>query len=185
VKIAAIKQFLLLSIFLILSFSVNAVKADVDGLYQIEKESAVIVPIDNIKECAPPNRIIEGTEMCVEDGIFQDKLALKMDEDGNLEFATLIWFFNGHICGLHGIAESTSGGWIYKNTQGSEWDQCILDINVQEGNIVLNARDEANCRSNCGARGRLYDIKFPINSKIAPPPKNMACVASLERCRSG
>lgn len=133
-------------------------------------------PLDNGK-CVPPN---EGDEnSCVEISDATNQLALNPLPDGNLEFAALLWFSEGHSCTIHQTAHPYQNGWRFESNAAGDLDKCILDIVVENKDIVFKPDTGARCSSYCGARGYFDGITFPLYSRTGPAPDNMGCELSI------
>jgi hypothetical protein len=61
-------------------------------------------------------------------------------------------FFNGHVCGLSGIAKAEGDALVYREPKsGIANGECALTIR-RKGNL-LSWNNEGTCKSYCGARG--------------------------------
>lgn len=74
-------------------------------------------------------------------------------------------FFNGHTCGIHGMARFEDGMFVYRSALPPLADDppCTLKVGEKDGKLVLTDRpfpDSARtCEAYCGARGSLnYEI---------------------------
>jgi hypothetical protein len=74
-------------------------------------------------------------------------------------------FYNGHQCGISGMARFENGQFVYRDPEpplaGDK--PCVLRVGVNEGKLSLTDRDspegESSCQMYCGARGSLtYEI---------------------------
>jgi hypothetical protein len=75
-------------------------------------------------------------------------------------------FYNGHSCGIHGIAHEQKGGLVYrtKNSYGSGPPVCELRVDRVGREVRLDDGD-ATCHGFCGMRGTLSDRRFPAASR--------------------
>lgn len=165
---------------LFLSFlSISACKAEtpsIDGIYEVTSPNAMIVLLEEGQKCEAPYHILDTTEdMCVEDVETTDTLVLQKTPEGNLEFAASLAFFNGHSCYIHETAKPHGDGWRFEK-DGGEYEQCILDIAVNDTEITFDADETKNCAYYCGARGSLDDTKFLRSTKTGPVANNFACL---------
>jgi hypothetical protein len=89
----------------------------------------------------------------------------------SLNFGLSVWFESGQHCGLVGNAKAIGGGWRYtpKSNSGDPSKDCILDINVRDGEIIVNADAAGQCLESCGGGSAISDIRFPLASKESTP----------------
>jgi hypothetical protein len=86
-------------------------------------------------------------------------------------FRAALNFFNGHACGIHGIATFDNGAFVYRSSEFSDSDEppCTLRIAVRGAELVLDDRttskDEDSCHSYCGTRGTLSDYRIEMKRK--------------------
>jgi hypothetical protein len=77
-------------------------------------------------------------------------------------------FYNGHTCGIAGIAEAARGTLVYHDTHppfGSE-PPCVLTVSRKGANLVLDDGDNG-CKTYCGERGSFGNATLPWKSKRA------------------
>lgn len=153
----------------------------IDGFYQIPLKTGMYAPPDKIEECPPPYRMDEIHEACIEDMDMVNRLAVRKTPDGNLDFATSIWFFNFHNCTAIGTAKASGDGWRYETAEGD----CVLDIFVEKDEIVFKTDEKRSCGRYCGAAGSLDDMRFPLSSRTGPPPDDLDCVGYHEKSMCG
>ncbi len=85
-------------------------------------------------------------------------------------FRASLQFFNGHACGIYGIARYADGAFIYKSGQVSQaTPACTLKLSVDKHNLHISDRVTANsastCSAFCGARGSLGHYEISRNKK--------------------
>ncbi|MES2987175.1 MAG: hypothetical protein V4808_04645 [Pseudomonadota bacterium] len=82
-------------------------------------------------------------------------------------FRADLQFFNGHQCGLSGIAKAVGNKLVYteKEVPYEGGAACKLTISAS-GKYLLLDDGEGTCRSYCGARGTFSNYRFiPLSSK--------------------
>ncbi len=75
-------------------------------------------------------------------------------------------FYNGHQCGIYGIAHVEGADLVYREPAGKVPAdlRCVLHVTRKGARVVLS--DEGgSCKSYCGARGSLADDSFPVSSR--------------------
>jgi hypothetical protein len=82
-------------------------------------------------------------------------------------FRADLQFYNGHSCGISGIAKAVGNTLVYTEKQPS-YDGgpvCRLAISTKGKSLLLDDRS-GSCQSYCGARGSLNGFDFiPLSSK--------------------
>ena len=74
-------------------------------------------------------------------------------------------YYNGHTCGIYGIATSEADSLVYRETQPSpEKGACVLTIR-RSGKSLSVDDSGGSCSSYCGARGSLSQVELPYQSK--------------------
>lgn len=78
-------------------------------------------------------------------------------------------FFNGHSCGIYGVAKYEQGEFIYKNNDDlSKNKVCTLRIRRENQWLKITDVDErasSTCRFYCGMRGSLSDYQINMEKK--------------------
>lgn len=73
-------------------------------------------------------------------------------------------FYNGHTCGLAGVANVEGGKLIYREpADRSDVDRCTLVIQRTGANLTWH--DGGSCKSYCGARGSFLDGNLAWSSR--------------------
>ncbi|MFP4313471.1 MAG: hypothetical protein ACLFR0_03995 [Alphaproteobacteria bacterium] len=156
--------FAALLLFMLISPALVMAAADVQNLsghYQTTLQSGIVMPAGTPKEeCTQEWSGLEST--CVDDAEFTNHLLLFQQSDA-LHFQTVLWFFNGHMCSLSGVASPHPKGWMYE--EYTDIADCKFFIREDNGVILLEADREHNCRAYCGARGYFSGIQFPLSAK--------------------
>ncbi|WP_306396374.1 hypothetical protein [Telluria beijingensis] len=74
-------------------------------------------------------------------------------------------FFNGHTCGIHGMARFEGGMFVHRDPQPPTAGDppCVLKVGEENGKLTLTDRPSPDaartCAAYCGARGSLdYEI---------------------------
>lgn len=82
-------------------------------------------------------------------------------------FRADLQFYNGHSCGIYGIAKAIGGKLVYAEKQPM-YDGgavCRLTITTRGKSLLLDD-GEGSCQAYCGARGSLSGFDFiPLSSK--------------------
>lgn len=72
-------------------------------------------------------------------------------------------FFNGHMCGISGIAEYKTGGeFVFQDPAGDH--QCLLTIRLDQ-NLIKFEDPNGNCQKFCGSRGGFNNQVFELKQK--------------------
>ena len=74
-------------------------------------------------------------------------------------------YFNGHVCGIYGVATSQGEAIVYRDTQPDVGNgKCVLTLRRAGKSLSI---DDAggSCRAHCGARGTLSNVTLPYESK--------------------
>lgn len=152
----------LFSFLVLLFFSIpfSAQAQDLSGLYEVENDNGIIVPLEK-EECNPPRFEYTDYDMCIEAITTQDELVLIENDDDTLSFSFVAWFFNGHSCNLSGNAIRKNNMWVYTD---KEEIGCVLHIEKKDQSIALE--DNATCQAFCGMRGSISGLTFPISAKV-------------------
>lgn len=82
-------------------------------------------------------------------------------------------FFNGHVCGLYGIATVDRDTLVYRDPRdpGEGGKPCVLTIRRAGAKLAWNDA-EGSCQSYCGARGSLNgDLPFASKRPIRYLPR--------------
>jgi hypothetical protein len=86
---------------------------------------------------------------------------------GHAYFRADLQFYNGHSCGISGIARAVGNMLVYAEKQASSGEDvpCRLTISAKGKALLLDDGDNS-CKSYCGARGSLSNFDFvPYASK--------------------
>lgn len=151
-----------------------------NGYYEFTHPTGVIVPGGSGTNCSPYWKGMKG--LCILDYNAVNQLGLKVLKNGDLKFATRLSFFNGHSCGLRGVAKQTEDGWLYQEKTG----ECKLNIFLDEDLIVLNSDEDATCQNYCGSNGSFSNSHFPTTLKVKDSISDEAldCISEAsENCK--
>jgi hypothetical protein len=95
----------------------------------------------------------------------EDILEIVKYSPASVYFRAHLEFFNGHMCGIYGIADIEGNDIIYHGLNNSEGEPCTLRIRVSDKEISLSDPG-GNCRTDtCGSRGGYESIAFPRSSR--------------------
>ena len=74
-------------------------------------------------------------------------------------------YFNGHTCGLYGVAKSYGDALVFRDLkQDLENQVCVLTVRRVGKSLSLDDGG-GTCRSYCGARGSLSQVELPYGNK--------------------
>lgn len=151
--------------------------------------SKAISAIEGVYKHSFTNELINGEQFRSEDVI-----ELMRYSPETIYFRIRPNFFNGHSCGIYGIAEYHNGAFIYtKHDDTSTKLACTLTIRRQNKSLnitdVVGTESRSSCRLYCGMRGSLmnYDISMTKKRAIKYEPlikksrQFHAAVAEFER----
>lgn len=119
------------------------------GVYKHRFTSGIIVPGKDETESYQAENIVEIVPYD------RDHVYMRVHLD----------FFNGHTCGIHGMARFEDGMFVYRDQAppivGNS--PCVLTIGEKNGKLTLTDRTSSDagrtCEAYCGARGSLdYEI---------------------------
>jgi hypothetical protein len=86
-------------------------------------------------------------------------------------FLVKLGFYNGHSCGISGIAAHEAGAFVYREPapayQGAA--SCVLTLSVANGKLKVSdwlpPANDSSCRAYCGMRGSLGAVTFPYSAR--------------------
>jgi hypothetical protein len=94
----------------------------------------------------------------------EDVMEIVAQPGGRAYIRLHLVFDNGHLCGLHGIAEPEGDALVYRPRDNVE-GPCALSLRKAGGRIVFQDPEDA-CRTDyCGMRGRLEGASFPLSGR--------------------
>lgn len=74
-------------------------------------------------------------------------------------------YYNGHQCGISGIATATADSLVYRAPREPSEDRpCVLTVH-RNGKVLAIDDQGGSCSGYCGARGTLSDVTLPFASK--------------------
>jgi hypothetical protein len=77
-------------------------------------------------------------------------------------------YYNGHSCGIYGIAKAEAGALVYREVRDpsavADGRQCVLTVSHSGKSLSIDDA-EGSCRGYCGARGTLTQVTLPYASK--------------------
>lgn len=74
-------------------------------------------------------------------------------------------FFNGHQCTLSGVAETSGGGLVYRETAASSSDEGPCTLTIRRQGAKLTWEDQGSCKAHCGSRGGFSNGNIAWSSK--------------------
>jgi hypothetical protein len=110
------------------------------------------------------NGLVDGSKFWSDDVI-----EIVPVDAGHAYFRADLNFYNGHTCGITGIARAVGNTLVYaeKQPQYDGADKCRLTISAKGKALLLDDGDNS-CKTYCGARGSLADFdSVPLSSKRA------------------
>jgi hypothetical protein len=93
----------------------------------------------------------------------EDVIELVRHDRDHLYFRASLQFYNGHSCGLYGIAGFEGGRLVYRTREPGE--TCTLSISATATDLVLTdavGEGPSTCTAFCGARGSFRDYRIPL-----------------------
>ncbi|MGH8213978.1 MAG: hypothetical protein ACREPP_12200 [Rhodanobacteraceae bacterium] len=81
-------------------------------------------------------------------------------------FRVSLHFYNGHNCGIWGIANVEDGKLVYHDPTPSYSvaRQCVLRLS-HDGKYLKIDDEDGSCKMYCGLRGGLTDVRVPFSSR--------------------
>lgn len=101
----------------------------------------------------------------------EDIVEIVRYDQTHIYFRAELQFYNGHTCGIYGIAGEENGEFVYHDptTPLAGEPACTLRISTLANKLRITDRDtpqgSATCRNYCGVRGSLSDYLIAKNSK--------------------
>lgn len=126
--------------------------AEIEGVYKHRFKSGIITPPGTPEASYMAEDVIEVVRY----------------DDTHVYLRAHLDFFNGHSCGISGIAARENGGFVFHDPEPPlEGDaQCRLRVRKVGDKLRLTDRvtpdGVSTCRSYCGARGSLSDYSIPL-----------------------
>jgi hypothetical protein len=94
----------------------------------------------------------------------EDVMEIVAQPGGRAYIRLHLVFDNGHLCGLHGIAEPEGDALVYRPRDNVE-GPCALSLRKTGGRIAFRDPEDA-CRTDyCGMRGRLEGASFQLSGQ--------------------
>lgn len=92
-------------------------------------------------------------------------------------------FYNGHLCGLTGIAHVEGSDLVYREPAARPVGDrpCVLHVG-RKGDKVVLSDEGGSCKSYCGMRGSFSNDSFPASSRR--PIRYMARLKASQEFRS-
>ncbi len=107
------------------------------------------------------NALVDGSKYDSE-----DILEIVRYGDDTVYFRTNLEFFNGHLCGLYGIAKYEDGAFLFTESKPmAATPPCKLRIKLSKGEVVFLDEGGSCKNSFCGARGIFDGASFPYKAK--------------------
>ncbi|MBC3883267.1 hypothetical protein H8K35_18065 [Undibacterium sp. LX40W] len=136
------------------------------------KPSDLIRKIEGVYKHRFGNGLVSGEKYQSEDIVE----IVSYSEDA-IYFRASLQFYNGHTCGISGIAKFSNDAFVYQSDKyQTEQKVCTLKISSNNGSLNLtdriNAESSSSCSAYCGARGSLanYDISLAKKRNIRYMP---------------
>ncbi|MFL6658170.1 MAG: hypothetical protein ACJ8GW_08875 [Massilia sp.] len=98
----------------------------------------------------------------------EDVVEIVAVDDTHVYVRADLQFFNGHECGISGIANFENGAFVYHSKEPGLPGEaaCTLTVSTVQDKLHLSDRltpdGPATCSSMCGARGSLSDYSIPL-----------------------
>ncbi len=74
-------------------------------------------------------------------------------------------FFNGHVCGIFGIADLEADALTYHGPPDYQGDPCLLKFTVNMYGVIVNDIDNDCKIESCGARGSYSGFNYPFKTR--------------------
>ncbi len=155
------------------------VEKSITGIYRNTFENGTFAQDVKDNECNPPHKLLN--DLCVDPYEGENLLGIYQNDNGDIDFAAALSFFNGHSCGIEGHAVKHGKGWLFESKD--ENPSCKLIISIEGEAIVFTVPEDADCSFYCGARGSLDGSFFSLSDKINKPVSgkdDLDCVSSME-----
>ena len=154
------------------------------------KPSTLIKKIEGVYKHRFENGLVSGEKYQSEDIVEVVRYS-----DDAIYFRASLQFYNGHTCGISGIAKFSNDAFVYTSDRyQAEPKVCRLTLSSKKGalHITDRADDESSstCSAYCGARGSLsnYEIAQTKKRKIRYMPlilKSRQYVEAVEEYQKG
>jgi hypothetical protein len=100
----------------------------------------------------------------------EDIIEVVRYDDSNVYLNVKLEFYNGHQCGIAGIASHEGGEFVYRAPSIVPGEpECALRLGVRGDRLFLTDRaapgEASSCRGYCGVRGSLGDYSIARSSK--------------------
>ncbi|MBR7747082.1 hypothetical protein [Undibacterium baiyunense] len=142
------------------------------GAENTATSSQVIKKIEGVYKERFENALVSGEKYQSEDII--EIVPYSAD---SIYFRISLQFYNGHSCGIYGIAKYSENTFIYRSgDEQTEQRICTLKISADEKALRITDRltqtSASTCSAYCGARGSLgkYDVSLDKKRKIRYMP---------------
>lgn len=132
--------------------------ADIEGVYKHRFRNAMITP---------------GKQPGEADVSYdsEDVVEIVRYDDSHVYVRARIEFYNGHSCGISGIAGREGNAFVFHDPEPTHdgGPQCTLKISSVDGKLMLTDRvppeGGSTCRQYCGFRGSLGDFSIPLSKR--------------------
>lgn len=100
----------------------------------------------------------------------EDVVEVVRYDDAHVYLRARLWFHNGHVCGVSGIAAREGDAFVYREPapgRGGTY-QCTLTVRTVGDQLMLTDRvgDEATCSAtHCGVNGNLRDYTIALSKR--------------------
>lgn len=159
------------------SLTVCAIIAAFATLALAQNVTTPIEQFAGVYKIRKPNGIYNGVdkkgEQIIDKFVSEDVLEIIPYQPDSLYFRKETLFFNGHPCGINGIAKQTQPNtYLFDDYEADSQLRCKLQISISDSKIEfkdVTPRDDSfkwqsACQSYCGARGNIED-SWPRNKR--------------------
>lgn len=127
--------------------------------------SQIIKKIEGVYKERYENALVSGEKYQSEDII-----EIVPHSPDSIYFRVSLHFYNGHSCGIYGIAKYSDNAFIYKSgDEQTEQRICTLKISTDENTLHITDRltptSASTCSAYCGMRGSLGKYNVGLNKK--------------------
>lgn len=128
--------------------------------------SRLIGEIEGVYKKRFTNAVIAGPGKPDETYVAEDVVEIVRYDDTHIYLRAHLEFYNGHSCGIYGIAGYENGRFVYREprAKAEPFPPCELSLSAAGDELVMTDRAtpdaRSSCKSYCGARGSLGDYRI-------------------------
>jgi hypothetical protein len=99
----------------------------------------------------------------------EDVVEIVRYDDAHVYLRARLWFYNGQVCGISGIAAREADGFVFRDPEDlMTGGQCTLRVASVGDRLMLTDRvgGESTCRAYCGVNGSLASYTIPMSRRM-------------------